>query len=204
MQSEANDDVTDIHQPFTTSEHIQQLCEIDRSITDLLTHVSSALAALSLPNAESRDSVSVGEQQQQAFRNATDALLDCLHSVDVRMKRQIWALEEAGVIRLRDSYDAASIEPDASAAASRASLRPDGAGALGSLDVGWLNSRSSRVERDMEAELWDKARIQLEERHKVDDVTMKEEVCYVQCSELISRTPFPSRMRLRLLTFFIQ
>jgi hypothetical protein len=33
---------------------------------------------------------------------------------------------------------------------------------LGNLDIGWLNSRSGRVERDMEAELWEKARTFLE------------------------------------------
>jgi hypothetical protein len=35
-------------------------------------------------------------------------------------------------------------------------------GNVGSLDVGWLNSRGSKVERDMEAELWGKAKDFLE------------------------------------------
>jgi Mediator complex protein len=35
-------------------------------------------------------------------------------------------------------------------------------GGMGKLDIGWLNSRSGRVERDMEAELWEKARTFLE------------------------------------------
>jgi hypothetical protein len=37
---------------------------------------------------------------------------------------------------------------------------------LGKLDIGWLNSRSGRVERDMEAELWEKARTFLERLEK--------------------------------------
>ncbi len=35
-------------------------------------------------------------------------------------------------------------------------------GRMGKLDIGWLNSRSGRVGRDMEAELWGKARTFLE------------------------------------------
>ena len=35
-------------------------------------------------------------------------------------------------------------------------------GGMGKLDVGWLNSRSGRVGRDMEAELWKKSRVFLE------------------------------------------
>jgi hypothetical protein len=33
---------------------------------------------------------------------------------------------------------------------------------MGKLDIGWLNSRSGRVGRDMEAELWERAREFLE------------------------------------------
>ena len=36
-------------------------------------------------------------------------------------------------------------------------------GGMGKLDIGWLNSRSGRVGRDMEAELWERARKFLEE-----------------------------------------
>jgi len=36
-------------------------------------------------------------------------------------------------------------------------------GAMGKLDLGWLNSRAGRVDRAMEAELWSKARAFLED-----------------------------------------
>lgn len=71
-----------------------------------------------------------------------DSFLTTLHSVDVRLKRQIWGLEEAGIISLKESRP------------SGVSLEPNGVGNIGSLDVGWLNSRSNKVDRDMEAELW--------------------------------------------------
>lgn len=75
-----------------------------------------------------------------------DSFLTTLHSVDVRLKRQIWGLEEAGIISLKESRS------------SEISLEPNGVGDIGNLDVGWLNSRSSKVDRDMEAELWAKMR----------------------------------------------
>ncbi|AEO63217.1 uncharacterized protein THITE_2108142 [Thermothielavioides terrestris NRRL 8126] len=49
----------------------------------------------------------------------------------------------------------------AKAAAPVARLEPDGMGRYGKLDVGKLNMASSTVERDMEEELWRRAREQL-------------------------------------------
>jgi hypothetical protein len=48
-------------------------------------------------------------------------------------------------------------------------------GGMGKLDIGWLNSRSGRVGRDMEAELWEKARTFLEglERGKSNGAEQK-------------------------------
>lgn len=39
-----------------------------------------------------------------------------------------------------------------------------GGDGMGKLDIGWLNSRSGRVGRDMEAELWRKSREFLEKQ----------------------------------------
>lgn len=84
-----------------------------------------------------------------------DKFLSILHSVDVRLKRQIWGLEEAGILKDKPKEDATSGGP-------KPVLEPNGLGMLGSLDVGWLNSRSNQVEREMEAELWTGARTHLE------------------------------------------
>jgi len=47
-------------------------------------------------------------------------------------------------------------------------------GGMGKLDIGWLNSRSGRVERDMEGELWEKAKkfLEGEKGDKDEDVEM--------------------------------
>ena len=73
-------------------------------------------------------------------------------------------LEEAGIIWLKDAKGGAATATATAAAATTttSSLEPNGVGAIGKLDVGWLNSRSSKVEREMEAELWERARAQLE------------------------------------------
>lgn len=118
-------------------------------------HTAKAIAALG-PQPESVSQT----QQTESFKTSMDGLLETLHNVDVHMKRQILGLEEAGIIRLRQ--DAKVMNEDARIVA-KPSLEPNGVGSIGNLDVGWLNSRNSKVERDMEAELWGNMRKFLEE-----------------------------------------
>lgn len=97
------------------------------------------------------------EEQTQAFQDNMGRFLTTLHAVDVRLKRQIFGLEEAGILTLDETRP-----KDKDAGAQKPSLEPNGLGMMGNLDVGWLNSRSNQNERDMEAELWNKARKTLE------------------------------------------
>ncbi|KJZ77704.1 hypothetical protein HIM_02881 [Hirsutella minnesotensis 3608] len=150
-------------QPFTIEENINQLNDIGRSIVQLMNHTATALSSLTTPAAESSTEAATkpamdAPSQKEAFRTATDSFLTTLHSIDVRMKRQVLALEEAGIVNLSSS---SRQDPSGT---SKASLNPNGVGTVGNLDVGWLNSRSWRVEREMEAELWQEAREFLE-RH---------------------------------------
>ncbi|KAL8282624.1 hypothetical protein RB597_010043 [Gaeumannomyces tritici] len=199
----SNNPPVGVHQPFTKAERMQQLSEIDQDISSLLELTSKALGALvtSPTAAEANDSApepnsangsadapppapaapptqEQREQQSRAFEAASNDFFATLLSVHVRLKRQIWGLEEAGIITLKDS-GAKGTGGSAAAAAAAASakggavaptnlavpaLEPNGVGAIGNLDVGWLNSRSSKVDRDMEAELWAHARGHLEAR----------------------------------------
>ncbi|EFQ26080.1 mediator complex protein [Colletotrichum graminicola] len=166
-------------EPFTLEERIKQLCDIDANTVQLMRHTSSAMSAL---GAQQGPDVTP-EQQKQTFQSSMDALLSTLHAVDVHMKRQIMGLEEAGIVKLRSgggggAGDGGSggggdktaggrqvvMNEDAKVVA-RASLEPNGVGTIGNLDVGWLNSRNNKVERDMEAELWAKMRDFLERYH---------------------------------------
>jgi len=174
---------TDTHTPFTTAERIQQLSTIDTDIASLLQHTSSALRSIaSPPTATSNsydDEQATAEAALASFKEIQLAFVNTLDRIDKHLKRNIYALEEAGIITLRAS-DAqaggegsggpggASGSGDTSGAGGSgrtkevvARLDPDGVGRYGSLDVGQLNMASSTVERDMEKELWEKARKQV-------------------------------------------
>jgi hypothetical protein len=122
---------------------------------------------------QSQPQPSPAEQTRQ-FEDAMNKFLSTLHSVDARLKRQILGLDEAGIISLPTNKDAAAKDSSkpkdgedgaggpAPAPGPKPALEPDGVGKVGDLDVGWLNSRSNQVEREMEAELWTKARRHLE------------------------------------------
>ncbi|KAL6407921.1 Mediator complex, subunit Med11 [Ilyonectria robusta] len=154
------------HEAFTVEENIHQLNDIDKCIVQLMSHTTTALNALTIPSnptgatgnppAEGTKPLLNPPAQKEAFRSSTDSFLTTLHAIDVRMKRQIMALEEAGIVNLSSSQRQDHSGP------VKASLKPNGVGAVGNLDVGWLNSRGTRVERDMEGELWGKAKVLLE------------------------------------------
>ncbi|KAL1881858.1 hypothetical protein Daus18300_000911 [Diaporthe australafricana] len=170
----------DIHAPFTRAERMQQLADIDHDIASLLDLTGTAIQSLgkqSLPppsNNSNSNNASAPEEapsqpqpsaaeQTRLFEDAMNKFLSTLHSVDARLKRQILGLDEAGIISLpKDAAKDKSKDDDAAAAAAKPALEPNGVGMVGDLDVGWLNSRSNQVEREMEAELWTKARTHLE------------------------------------------
>ena len=120
------------------------------------------------------------EQQKDSFQTATSQYFTLLSSVDVNLRRQIYALEEADILpaeaiskELPTSLavpPAAQINPP-NATSSRIGGKPRGlitGGGLGNLDVGWLNSRNDNVGKEMNAELWEEAQSfisKLEERN---------------------------------------
>lgn len=109
------------------------------------------------------------DDETDVFQVSVKEFFRTLHSVDVRIKRQVWGLEEAGIVSLgkEDTED----EPSKTKTKPSA-LQPDGDGKIGGFDAGWLNSRSSKVERDMESELWEQAEAFLDkmfEKRRNDD-----------------------------------
>lgn len=109
------------------------------------------------------------EQQRESFTAATSQYFTLLSSVDVNLRRQIYALEEADIL----PAETVTKEPPTSLAVPSAaqpnspntSLSRTGGGnkgviiggGLGNLDVGWLNSRNDNVGKEMKAELWGEA-----------------------------------------------
>jgi hypothetical protein len=161
---------------------------VRQDIASLLSHLSSAMRALATPpntaNTPDHSPTDAPVVDSEAadpvatFKTAQSDFFQTIDRVDKHLTRQILALEEAGIITLRSTGAGAGAEGEAGssqqqqlqqggageAARVRAAptrLEPDGMGRYGSLDVGKLNMASSTVERDMERELWRRAREEL-------------------------------------------
>ncbi|KAI9742828.1 MAG: hypothetical protein M1818_003557 [Claussenomyces sp. TS43310] len=142
--------------PFTKAERIQQLSDIDLSIARLLKSAGSAVKTLT-----TFQSPSGIDDCHEAFTASAEKYLEALHSVDVRMKRQINGLKESGII--------AKTKPGEGKGESQSGfsgIDNTRNATKVNLDVGWLNSRSGKVAVDMEAELWANARTFLENMEK--------------------------------------
>lgn len=106
--------------------------------------------------------------RKELFTYSANTYLSTLQSIDVGLQRNIFGLEEAGII-VPGKPKKDSEQDSSGAASSRAQntkpsdQRKNTELALGNLDIGWLNSRSGRVDREIETELWSKARLFLEE-----------------------------------------
>ncbi|KAK2807512.1 hypothetical protein FQN50_005380 [Emmonsiellopsis sp. PD_5] len=135
---------------FTPSDRIGQLNEIDKDVTKLLHAAGIAIRALTNPpTAEepSSDLPSIEgtlESHQAAFKAASFQYFALLSSIDVRLRRQVYALEEASIIKPD------SAETTGTGVATTGGVNP--------LDTSWLNSRKDTVGKDKEAELWAEAR----------------------------------------------
>ncbi|KAI1099811.1 mediator complex, subunit Med11 [Jackrogersella minutella] len=147
---------------FTKAERMQQLGDIDRNIVSLLRSTAQAVQTLGKQQPQGEDVIMTDdkERQSQVFQDSMNNFLQTLRTVNVGMKRQIWGLEEEHIISL-DNKESQAIRDEGGevqgAGHRNDPLKPDGDGKIGGLDVGWLNSRSDKVERDMEADLWNEA-----------------------------------------------
>lgn len=138
-----------------------------KSVTQLLRLAHEAMQTLTaIRTTDSESDVKATPNRREAFEASTSAYIEKVHHVDIHLKRQILALEEAGIIpsKLRGLNE--SLNTRASAEASNHDAPSASERGTGKLDVGWLNSRSGKVERDMEAALWKKARAFLEEHNE--------------------------------------
>ncbi|KAI9850672.1 MAG: hypothetical protein M1830_006973 [Pleopsidium flavum] len=173
MASQGSQNVKDT--PHSSAERIKQLNTIDKDITRLLNSAGLAVKALTKTRQLSTEdeplSASLGSHKA-AFTSAASQYFSLLSSIDVRLRRQIYALEEADIIFAEASTkesQTSSALPAAFVAlgggntvppSSQVSLEKSSTAAsgTGNLDVGWLNSRNDAVGKEMEAELWAKAR----------------------------------------------
>lgn len=152
--------------PVSASERIRELNGIDDEVTSLLLTAGRAVKCLgrdAMPQEQAATSDS-GQNQPPAesarltFSAHNAEYLHLLQGIGARLRRQAYALEEAGIL-------GTETEPNESQPTGGKLAAPGKEGTasgLGSLDISWLNSRRDDVQRIKEAELWKAARDFLE------------------------------------------
>ncbi len=131
-----------------------------------------ALTKVRQPATEDEPLPATLESHKAAFTSAASQYFSLLSSIDVRLRRQIYALEEADIVSTevpaKESQTSSALPAAFTALGGGATVAPLSqipseksntvASGTGNLDVGWLNSRNDAVGKEMEAELWARAR----------------------------------------------
>lgn len=106
------------------------------------------------------------EARKASFKAATSQYFALLSSIDVRLRRQVYALEEAGILAPPETAASGSFRggdavtgaaggtTSGTAAGSGGTGAGAGSGSFNPLEISWLNSRKDTVGKDKEAELW--------------------------------------------------
>ncbi|EMD00178.1 hypothetical protein BAUCODRAFT_367515 [Baudoinia panamericana UAMH 10762] len=146
---------------ITPAERIRELNDISASLTETLRHMSQAINALSPTAPNQENSV---DARTEVFDEHSRAAYVGIQAFNAKMKRQAYALEEAGIIAA-EAPTIVTVNPlqrEISNASSTAGVEKITNGGLGNFDVGWLNSRGNKVGMEKEAELMQEARGLLE------------------------------------------
>jgi Mediator complex protein len=134
-------------QTFSPAERITELNTIDDSISSLLSSASTAVGILSNSPSCAPEPPPTGlSDAQEQLTNVLDTFFKTLSTIDVGLRRQIYALEEAGLLEAGDERDTRR----GRALGSDGVVRTGG----GPLDPSWLNARANNgVETGLEKEL---------------------------------------------------
>ena len=120
-----------------------------KTVATLLHSASAAISILGNTPSTSSTPPSLASQKAALSAHST-SYFAALSSIEVRLRRQVYALEEAGLIAAGDDRD------EKRGKSGGADDR--GAGAGGALDVSWLNARASNAaEKSMERHIWAQA-----------------------------------------------
>ncbi len=157
------------------ADRIRELLVINADVAAMLQSAGQAINSLTdrpLDATEGDDAhmsdekrITSVEERKEAFTENTKAYYTHLQAVVARLRRQAYALEEAGIIAPEPS-SLGGLQQKQSV--GQGGLNAQGMeritnGGLGNLDVGWLNSRGNKVGVDKESELLDEAKKLLEE-----------------------------------------
>lgn len=168
---------------ITPSERIRELSEINNDVANLLSSAGQAIHALTNrplnmhrdEDTRMNDGGNGLEAHKEAFEYNTNEFFEGLQGVMARLRRQAYALEEAGIITPDRAF---GNDPPKATPPQQQGLRNAGPqiskeqkldperiknGGLGNFDVGWLNSRGNKVGAEKEAELIKEAKELLEQ-----------------------------------------
>ncbi|KAJ6095109.1 hypothetical protein N7467_002622 [Penicillium canescens] len=137
---------------FTSADRIRQLNEVDKDVTRLIHSAGLAIQALTnakpIPSDSSPAPDGSLDSHKARFKEATSQYFALLSSIDVRLRRQVYALEEASALAPERDWGKAA----------RTDVSAGGSGAANPLDISRLNARKDTTGKDKEAELWAAAR----------------------------------------------
>ena len=154
--------------PFTSEERICELSSINAEVAEMIKQAGLAVNALTnRPLAiddedENDDAVMTNGQQppsaverQDAFKKHTTAFYTGVQSVTARLRRNVYGLEEAGIISGETSASQQSAPPPKLGGGQKPKedLPQITNGGMGNLDVGWLNSKGNKVGAEKESVL---------------------------------------------------
>jgi len=151
---------------ITPAERIRELNSINEEYAAVLQHAGEAVKALSLNAGEGVNNL---DARKSVFEKQSIAMFTLLQSATAKLRRQVYALEEAGIIAAEAPTLAANAQQRQQPANAMAGRGGPAAqqqaepgritnGGLGNMDVGWLNSRGNKVGAEKEAELMEEAK----------------------------------------------
>lgn len=171
-------------QELSPADRIRELSAINADIPAMLESAANAINSLTNrpltksgddnndTEMENGDGSVTMEQRKEAFTEHTKAYYSKLQAIVARLRRQTYALEEAGIIAAEapNTLIAGANRGQAGAALAKESEKITNGG-LGNLDISWLNSRGNKVGAEKESELVEEAKKLLEETLSRDPST---------------------------------
>jgi hypothetical protein len=140
---------------FSPSSRIAELNEIDQKVSALLLSAAEATGILSNDAQNVTSAPKTLASAQARFTKASSAYFATLSEIEVRLRRQVYALEEAGLIEPGDDKDTKAGRALGGGNITRSSGGP--------LDPSWLNARADNtVDLTMRRELISQAKIFLQ------------------------------------------
>lgn len=167
-------------QTLSSADRIRELTEVNSDVASMLSAAGQAINALTnrplnATNDDDNDTNMDDSQEpatlaarKQAFQQNSTAFYTNLQAVVAKLRRQAYALEEAGIITPEAaSLSTISVQAPKPPPANQPGRPPQQTdqqperitnGGLGNQDIGWLNSRGNGVGADKEKELVEDAK----------------------------------------------